>query len=102
MTCLRDTNHKARKGYRCDSCLGAIVPGTHYNRLVGLSDGYFVCAHFHIDCRDWEVHLNKVNDLHGDDWCPLYEHVSEGGLDVLDGAPLPVKLRFPKYFEVRT
>ena len=89
-----ETTHKARKPHRCCSCLKKIERGDTYLRWSGVCDGDFSSDAFHEDCRKWEIHINHLNDFYADEWMPLHEHVSEGGVNVLDGAPDSVRQRF--------
>jgi hypothetical protein len=61
-----------------------------------MCDGDFSTSAYHKDCREFESKLNHENDPYYDDWYPLYELVSNGGREILDGAPEAVRARFPE------
>lgn len=93
---LREKNIKAKKMHTCDACLSRIQAGEDCISWAGIWEGDFYSGYFHPECRDWEVHCNKINGYYGEDWMPLHEHLTEGGRVMLDGAPEIVKLRFPE------
>ncbi|GBQ88123.1 hypothetical protein GCM10007866_18520 [Gluconobacter albidus] len=85
----------ARKRHQCDACLKIIEPGETYLRVAGVCDDGFWNGAYHADCREWEVKLNHENtDRFPDEWYALHEHIFEGSIDVLDGAPQSVRDRF--------
>ena len=97
MTTLASYELKARKKHKCSSCLTYINPGETYLREAYANDGSVFDAAYHPECRDWEVYLNDINNIRYDEWYLLHEHVAEGGLDVLEGAPAVVVARFKEH-----
>ena len=87
---------KARKPHRCSSCDRLVEAGETYTRWSGISPDFGHCsAAFHTDCRELECKLNRVSHYDNeDDWMSLRQHVEEGGIEVLDGAPESVRARF--------
>lgn len=89
----------ARKAHRCDACTTEIVPGTKYLRITTQYDDGTPCSvPYHQDCRAEEVRANREagSDMYAEDWCPLHEHVHEGGREMLCDVPFAVYCRFPE------
>ena len=94
MDFARESDHTARKEYRCNCCLKKISPGERITRWAGVTDGLFQTAIMHPDCHAVELQLNLMMDLNEDEWAPLHDLVREGGKEMLDDAPESVRARF--------
>jgi hypothetical protein len=76
MTFMRENTVKAvRKPAHCWSCAGMIEVGQPAVRYAGISDGEFVAAAYHVECRTAEVAFNELRGTYGDEW---------GGLDEME------------------
>jgi len=90
----RSTICKSRTIRRCESCNKIIEAGTQHEYVATKYDGDFGTFRRHLDCLEYERHLNDINGMRGEEYSWLHEHVSEGGKSVLHDAPAAVKLRF--------
>ena len=73
-----ETRPKARKKHRCCECRGDILPGEHYQKVVGVWSGDFswfkICGSCE-ELRDW-MRDRGVDSCFGN----IYEMLHESGL----------------------
>lgn len=60
-----------RKTRRCYGCGKFINTGEQGLRVSGVYDGEFWSGVYHLDCREAEEALNKLNNTYGDEWISL-------------------------------
>lgn len=66
-----------RKRHLCAGCDKWIEVGEPAINWAGVTDGQFDSLHYHPDCRDAEIALNKNYDLNWDEWVNLCEYDAE-------------------------
>jgi hypothetical protein len=84
----------ARKPHTCASCTTEIPAGSQYIRWSWASDGTAYSVQYHADCYELECELNMVNGTYGEGWMSVHDCVTNGGIEVLDGASSAVRARF--------
>lgn len=78
MSFANETTIRAtRKDHRCDACNKTIPTGSAAVRWSGVSDGEFMTADYHSDCREAEIHLNGLYGCQGDEWIGLRDRERE-------------------------
>jgi hypothetical protein len=76
-----------RKLHRCFTCRRDIQIGSTAVRWSGMSDGEFMSAIYHSDCREAELRLNALYGTSSNEWMSLYNHESEDEAWLIDEFP---------------
>lgn len=85
MEFFRETAPRAGKDHKCFACSQPISKGDKHTYMAMKSDGEFWSIRQHLECREAEIALSKINDLWGgeDGWLPLNEIEEQGDYDWL-------------------
>jgi len=71
--CHERAVQRTRKPHRCSGCAGLIALGSPAVNWAGTTDGDFVSAYYHGECRTAEIAYNRLVDSMYDEWVGLDE-----------------------------
>lgn len=95
MTFYSERERTARTAKRCGCCNTPIAIGERYIGCAGIGSEDFFWLVAHVECRAWEVEVNRMAGCTGDDFTSLLDHIdNEGRENILNGAPPEVIARF--------